>query len=85
MPDLALPQPRTDLVEEIREEAPVPTLLLANRQRRRNYWEIWTKDLEEGVDVALLGYLYGDTLIAAEEAAREQAMRDELQKKGAQR
>jgi superfamily II DNA or RNA helicase len=72
LPDLALPQPRTDLVEEIRDEAPVPTLLLANRQRRRNYWEMWTKDREEGVDVALLGYLYGDTLIAAEEAPREQ-------------
>src|SRR6266481_2283610 len=72
LPDLALPRPRTDLVEEIREEPPVPTLLLANRQRRRNYWEMWTKDLEEGVDVALLGYLYGDTLIAAEEAPREQ-------------
>ena len=72
LPDLTLPPPRTDLVEEIREELPVPTLLLANRQRRRNYWEIWTKDLAEGVDVALLGYLYGDTLIAAEEAPREQ-------------
>jgi hypothetical protein len=72
LPDLALPRPRTDLVEEIREEPPVPTLLLANRQRRRNYWEVWTKDSEEGVDVALLGYFYGDTLIAAEEMPREQ-------------
>jgi superfamily II DNA or RNA helicase len=72
LPDLALPRPRADLVEEIRDEPPVPTLLLANRQRRRNYWEMWTKDSEEGVDVALLGYLYGDTLIAAEEMPREQ-------------
>src|SRR3984893_18224220 len=70
--DLALPRPRADLVEEIREEPPIPTLLLANRQRRRNYWETWTKDLEDGVDVALLGYLYGDTLIAAVEAPRDQ-------------
>ena len=72
LPDLALPRPRTDLVEEIRDDPPVPTLLLANRQRRRNYWEMWAKGLGERVDVALLGYAYGDTLIAAEDAPREQ-------------
>src|SRR5262249_40969755 len=67
----ALPRPRTDLVEEIRDEPPVPTLLLANRQRRRNYWEYWGKDWDEQVDVALLGYVYGGSLIDADDAARE--------------
>jgi len=72
LPDLTLPPPRTDLVEEIRDDPPVPTLMLANRPRRRNYWEIWGKDWEERVDVALLGYAYGDTLIGGDEALREQ-------------
>ncbi len=71
LPDLALPQPRTDLVEEIREEPPVPTLVLANRQRRRNYWEYWGKDWDDRVDVALLGYIYGSSLIDADGAQRE--------------
>jgi superfamily II DNA or RNA helicase len=72
LPDLALPPPRTDLVEEIRDDPPVPTLMLANRARRRNYWEVWGKDWEERVDVALLGYAYGDTLIGGDDAPLEQ-------------
>jgi len=72
LPDLTLPQPRTDLAEEIHNDPPVPTLMLANRPRRRNYWEIWGKDWEERVDVALLGYLYGDTLIGSDDALHEQ-------------
>jgi superfamily II DNA or RNA helicase len=72
LPDLVLPQPRTDLVEEIRDDPPVPTLMLANRPRRRNYWEVWGKDWEERVDVALLGFVYGDTLIGGEDTLREQ-------------
>ena len=71
-PDVVLPQPRTDLVEEIRDDPPVPTLMLANRPRRRNYWEVWGKDWEERVDVALLGYAYGDTLIGGDDTLREQ-------------
>jgi superfamily II DNA or RNA helicase len=71
LPDLALPQPRTDLVEEIRDEPPVPTVTFANRPRRRNYWEVWGKDWEERVDVAMLGFAYGDTLMGAD-APREQ-------------
>jgi superfamily II DNA or RNA helicase len=72
LPELALPRPRTDLIEEIREERPVPSLVLGNRQRRRNYWEIWGKDWEERIDVALLGYAYGGVLIDADSAPREQ-------------
>jgi superfamily II DNA or RNA helicase len=72
LPDLALPAPRTDLVEEIRDDSPVPTVMLANRARRRNYWEVWGKDWEERVDVALLGYAYGDTLIGGDDAPLEQ-------------
>jgi superfamily II DNA or RNA helicase len=72
LPSLPLPRPRTDLVEEIRDDPPLPTLLLANRQRRRNYWEMWGKDWEEHIDVALLGYTYGGTMIDVEDAPREQ-------------
>jgi superfamily II DNA or RNA helicase len=72
LPDLVLPRPRADLVEEIRDDPPVPTLVLANRQRRRNYWEEWGKDWDERVDVALLGYAYGGTLIDADGPLREQ-------------
>src|SRR5262249_59358272 len=71
-PDFVRPQPRTDRVEEIRDAPPVPTLMLANRPRRRNYWEVWGKDREERVDVALLGYVYGDTLIGGDDAPLEQ-------------
>jgi superfamily II DNA or RNA helicase len=72
LPDLTLPRPRTDLIEEIRDDPPVPTLMLANRPRRRNYWEVWGKDWEERVDVALLGFAYGDTLIGGDDALHEQ-------------
>jgi superfamily II DNA or RNA helicase len=72
LPDLALPRPRTDLIEEIREDVPVPTLVLGNRQRRRNYWEIWARDWDERIDVALLGFAYGGALIDANSAPREQ-------------
>jgi superfamily II DNA or RNA helicase len=72
LPELALPRPRTDLIEEAREEHPVPSLVLGRRQRRRNYWEIWGKDWEERVDVALLGFAYGGVLIDAGSAPREQ-------------
>jgi superfamily II DNA or RNA helicase len=71
LPDLVLPRPRTDLVEEIRDDPPVPILLLANRQRRRNYWEQWAKDWDDRVDVALLGYAYGGVLIG-DDGPREQ-------------
>ena len=63
---------RTDLVEEIRDDPPVPTLMLANRARRRNYWEVWGKAREERVDVGLLGYAYGETLIGGDDARLEQ-------------
>jgi hypothetical protein len=72
LPDLMLPRPRADLVEETRDDPPVPTLVLANRQRRRNYWEEWGKDWDERVDVALLGYAYGGMLIDADGSLREQ-------------
>ena len=72
LPGLALPRPRTDLVEEIKDDPPVPTLVLANRQRRRNYWEEWGKDWDDRVDVAMLGYAYGGTLIAGDDTRREQ-------------
>jgi superfamily II DNA or RNA helicase len=72
LPDLVLPQPRTDLIEEIRDDPPLPILTLTNRPRRRNYWEVWGKDSEERVDVAFLGFAYGDTLIGGDDTLREQ-------------
>ena len=46
--------------------------MLANRQRRRNYWEFWGKDWDERIDVALLGYAYGGTLVDADGPLREE-------------
>ena len=71
MPGLALPRPRTDLVEEVREEAPVPTLLLATRKLGWSYWEAWSSSWEQSVDLALLGYSYGGRPINAENSPRE--------------
>jgi superfamily II DNA or RNA helicase len=58
LPGLALPRPRADLVEEIRKDPPVPTLRLAKRKRSWSYWELRSKNWDEHIDVALLGYSY---------------------------
>ncbi len=71
MPGLALPRPRTDLVEEVREEAPVPTLLLATRKLGWSYWDAGSSSWEQSVDLALLGYSYGGKPINAENSPRE--------------
>jgi superfamily II DNA or RNA helicase len=59
---IALPRPRTDLVEEIREAAPVPRLRLANR---RLGWSYWTarEDDDRSIDLVLLGFAYDGQLI----------------------
>jgi superfamily II DNA or RNA helicase len=74
LPGVALPRPRADLVEEIREEPPVPTLVLAKRKRRWNYWELRTKDWDESIDLALLGLSYGGLVIDPADARPELRM-----------
>jgi superfamily II DNA or RNA helicase len=70
--DLALPRPRTDLIEEIRYEPPVPTLLLATRKRSWGYWDEWLNSLDESIDLAFLGFAYGGRLLDVKgRAARE--------------
>ena len=38
LPGLALPRPRSDILEEIRKDPPVPVLTLVQRRRGWNYW-----------------------------------------------
>ena len=63
LPGLALPRPRSDIVEEIRKDSPVPILTLARRQRGWNYWGVRTSDWDDNVDLALLGFSYGGVVI----------------------
>ena len=71
LPGLAVPPPRADLVEEIRDEPPVPMLLLANRKRSWTYWDARSRDWDQRVDVALLGYAYGGVMIDVDTAPQE--------------
>jgi superfamily II DNA or RNA helicase len=71
LPGLALPRPRADLVEDIRKDPPVPTLVLAKRKRSWSYWELRSKNWDEDIDLALLGYSYGGTVIDPNDARSE--------------
>jgi len=71
LPGLALPRPRTDLVEDIREEPPVPTLVLAKRKRSWSYWELRSKNWDDNIDLALLGYSYGGAVINPDDPRSE--------------
>ncbi|TMJ64696.1 MAG: helicase SNF2, partial [Alphaproteobacteria bacterium] len=63
LPGLALPRPRSDIVEEIRKEPPVPILALVQRKRGWNYWGVRTKEWDDNVDLALLGFSYGGVVL----------------------
>ncbi len=59
---LDLPGPRTDVIEEVRADPPIPVLRLVNRKRawRYAYGRARPDDL---IDLALLGYDYDGTII----------------------
>jgi hypothetical protein len=61
-PGLDLPGPRTDVIEEIRTDPPVPVLLLANRRRTWRY-SYGRNRSDDRIDLALLGYDYDGTII----------------------
>jgi superfamily II DNA or RNA helicase len=71
LPSLALPRPRADMVEELRADAPVPTLVLGRRKRSWNNWDWRAKSVDQTIDVALLGYAYSGTPIDIEKSPRE--------------
>jgi superfamily II DNA or RNA helicase len=71
LPGLALPRPRSDLVEEIRNDAPIPMLTLVSRKRGWSYWGVQVAGWDERVDLALLGFAYGDTVIAPDDRRGE--------------
>src|ERR1700730_11507335 len=59
LPGLALPRPRSDIVEETRKDPPVPILTLVQRKRGWNYWGVRAKEWDDHGDLALLGFCYG--------------------------
>jgi superfamily II DNA or RNA helicase len=63
LPELALLRPRSDIVEEIRGDPPVPALTLVSRDRGWTYWGRLPKDWDKKIDLALLGFFYGGTLV----------------------
>jgi superfamily II DNA or RNA helicase len=71
LPGLALPRPRSDIVEEIQKDPPVPVLTLVQRKRGWNYWGVRTKEWDDTVDLALLGFSYGGVVIDPEDRRNE--------------
>src|SRR5580700_4620772 len=71
LPGLALPRPRSDIVEELRKDPPVPILTLVQRRRGWNYWGVRTSEWDDNVDLALLGFSYGGTAIHPEDRRNE--------------
>ena len=57
LPELALARPRTDIVEEVRSDPPVPALRLVSRERGWGYWGPSPKEWDRKIDLALLGIL----------------------------
>jgi superfamily II DNA or RNA helicase len=71
LPGLALPGPRSDIVEEIRKDPPVPVLTLVQRKRGWNYWGVRTKEWDDNVDLALLGFSYGGIVVDPDDRRNE--------------
>ncbi|HEX3413609.1 MAG TPA: DEAD/DEAH box helicase [Stellaceae bacterium] len=71
LPGLALPRPRCDIVEEIRNDPPVPVLTLVQRKRGWNYWGVRTREWDDNVDLALLGFSYGGVVVDPEDQRNE--------------
>ena len=71
LPGLALPRPRSDIVEEIRKDPPIPVLTLVQRKRGWNYWGVRTKEWDDNVDLALLGFSYGGVVIDPDDRRNE--------------
>src|SRR4051812_19450485 len=69
-PGLALPAPRTDIVEEVRDGPPVPVLRLTTRKRAYRYSFGSGRD-EDRIDIALFGYEYDGNIIDARSAPPE--------------
>ena len=67
-PGLALPMPRSDIVEERRDGPPVPVLRLATRNRAYRYT---SGRGDDRIDIALLGYEYDGRIIDARSAPPE--------------
>jgi superfamily II DNA or RNA helicase len=61
-PGLGLPGPRTDVVEEIRSDPPIPVLRLVNRRRMWRY-SYGRGRSDDRIDLALLGYEYDGKVI----------------------
>jgi superfamily II DNA or RNA helicase len=71
LPGLALPRPRSDLLEEVRKDPPLPILTLVQRRRGWNYWGVRTREWDDNVDLALLGFSYGAIVIDPEDRHNE--------------
>ncbi len=71
LPGFALPRPRSDIVEEIRKDPPVPILTLVQRRRGWKYWGVRTRDWDDSVDLALLSFAYGGTAVDPDDRRNE--------------
>ncbi len=58
----ALPRPHADIVEEVRDAAPVPMLRLVNRRHNGGYW-VPSREADGSVDIALFGFSYDGRVI----------------------
>ncbi len=71
LPGVTLPRPRSDIVEEVRKDPPVPILTLVQRKRGWNYWGVRTKEWDDNVDLALLGFSYGGIAVDPDDRRNE--------------
>jgi SNF2 family DNA or RNA helicase len=70
---LGLPLPRTDIVEEVRRDPPVPYLRLRTSKDQRVAWQRYTRgqDVERRIDFVDLNYLYDGVLLNWQNAPEE--------------
>jgi hypothetical protein len=58
----ALPRPHADIVEEVRDAAPIPMLRLVNRRHNGGYW-VPSREADGSLDIALFGIAYDGRVI----------------------
>ncbi len=71
LPALPIPRPRSDIVEEVRSDSPIPALTLVSRERLWSYWGSVPKEWDKHTDLAQLAFFYGAAPIHPDDPRKE--------------